>query len=78
MSGDPTYRIFDELSSYRFSVTQNQVAWRFFENVLFQFDMICLDVRSSCTSVQNSERDGDCPSVAWHHDAARRAQWRAP
>ena len=22
MSGDPTYRIFDELSSYRFSVTQ--------------------------------------------------------
>jgi hypothetical protein len=22
MSGDPTYRIFDELSSYRFNVTQ--------------------------------------------------------
>jgi hypothetical protein len=29
MSGDPTYRIFDELSSYRFSVI-NQIAWRFF------------------------------------------------
>ena len=35
MSGDPTYRIFDELSSYRFSVTQpGRLA--FFENPLFQ------------------------------------------
>jgi hypothetical protein len=55
MSGDPTYRIFDELSSYRFSVTQSGRLAFFFENLLFQIDMICLDVRSSCTSVQNSE-----------------------
>jgi len=35
MRGDPTYRIFDELSSYRFSVTQpGRLA--FFENLLFQ------------------------------------------
>ena len=35
MSGDPTYRIFDELSSDRFSVTQpGRLA--FFENLLFQ------------------------------------------
>jgi hypothetical protein len=55
MSGDPTYRVFDELSSYRFSVTQPSRLGVFFENLLFQIDMICLDVRSSRTSVQNSE-----------------------
>jgi hypothetical protein len=37
MSGDPRYRIFDELSSYRFSVTQpGRLA--FFESLLFQID----------------------------------------
>ena len=38
MSGDPTYRIFDELSSYRFSVTQPGRLAFFFENLLFQID----------------------------------------
>jgi len=47
MSGDPTYRIFDELSSYRFSVTQ---AGRlvFFENLLFQI-AAANGVASECT-----------------------------
>ena len=54
MGGYPTYRIFDEFSSYRFSVL-NELTWRFFENLLFQIDMICFDVRNFCTSLQNSE-----------------------
>ena len=61
MRGDPTYRIFDELSSYRFGVTQPGRLAFFFENLLFQIDMICLDVRSSCTCYRIGALEGVFP-----------------
>src|SRR6266851_70027 len=54
MSGDPTNRILHEIQLLSLWCHSIRLPGVFFENLLFQIDMIRLDVRSSCTSVLNS------------------------